>query len=385
VPEFGHVLEMLDRDDALELHEPLESRIWPEIEQGEDIVEVDYGRLFPAHPPTDRGQDDFEVFGDDWDLNEDSASDILEPRPAYKGAMGPPQWDVWAWYQPIHFFGPRWGIFIRESALVECARRIAAAYHPPVPASWRGPSLLAKATLRSAFAALFLHEAYHHKVESLALRLHVVEQRPIYPIYHKHVYRVTAGTDDQIEEGLANADSWYRLSGPPYKHWIGKSLVSSTRQYLEDSFDVAPPGYRNAMRLLRGDYEVEQQQLFTEVQEGASPKRAFPADFGIATHLNQGLFRVNQRIWTVVPVRGMSILPTHPAVAPLTTRKLERFIRTHGWNEVPKAGKGSHRKFRDSSGQMVVLPDSKDVSLAVLRSTAEALGLSMRELSTRAG
>ena len=385
MPDLARILDLLDRDDALELHEPLEGEVWPEIDEGEEVLEVDYGRLFPTRRPTDRGQQDFEVFGDEWDLTEDQASAILDQDSTPMGRAEPPEWDVWAWYQPIHFFGTDWGIFVKEAGLVECARRVAA-FVPRVATSWRGPSLLAKAGLRSAFVALFLHEQYHHKTESLALRMHVVERRPIYPAYHRNVYRVTAGTKDQIEEGLANADSWYRTGDDPYKMWTGRIVTASARQYLENSFAYAPPGYANAVRLLvKPDFEDEQQGLFTEVQERLSPKRHTPSEFGIATHLNHSLFRVTQRIWTVVPIGTQTILPTHPAVAPLATKKLERFIKREGWTEVPGAGKGSHRKFRDSYGRMVVLPDSKDVSLTVLRSTADALGLSMHELSALAG
>jgi predicted RNA binding protein YcfA (HicA-like mRNA interferase family) len=380
MPDLARILDLLERDDALHLAERLNEPSWPDIDENEAVFEVDYGRLFPTRRPTDRGQQDFELFGDDWELPEDQAGSVLE-GPNASGAGQPPEWDVWAWYQPIHFFGPDWGIFIRETGLAECARRIAA-FLPPGTGGWRGPSLLAKSVLRASFAALFLHEQYHHKTESLALRMHVVERRPIYPSYHRAVYRATAGTKNQIEEGLANADSWYRVGDDPYGRWTGATVTATTRRYLERSFSVAPPGYANAADLLgRADFEDEQQRLFTLVQEGLAPRRTTPSEFGIATHLNHSLFRVNQRIWTVVPAGARTMLPTHPGVAPLATRQLERFIKSEGWREVPGGGKGSHRKFRDVHGRMIVLPNSKDVSLTVLRTTAEALGLPLRDLT----
>ena len=279
-----------------------------------------------------------------------------------------------------HFFGPAWGIYIRETGLIECARRISRAL-PPGLATTYSRGVLAKAIVRAAFSALYLHEQYHHKTESAALRMHVVERRAIYPDYHRNVYRSTAGTKDQIEEGLANADSWYRITENAYTKWTGKTVTRATREYLERSFLTAPPGYANAAALLaKPDFEVEQQLLFSQVQEGFAPTRTTPSEFSIATHLNHSLFSISQRIWTIVPSGGRSILPSHPAIAPLTTSRLERLIKRNGWEEIPGAGKGSHRKFRNPDGRMIILPDTKDASRPVLKTTADALGVKVREL-----
>jgi predicted RNA binding protein YcfA (HicA-like mRNA interferase family) len=286
---------------------------------------------------------------------------------------------VWAWYQPIHYFGPDWGIYIRETGLMECARRIANCLPPGLVV--RSSATLGKAVIRAAFASLFLHEQYHHKTESAALRMHVIERRPIYPDYHRLAYRATAGTKDQIEEGLANADSWYRLTEAAYSKWTGRTVISTTKDYLARSFLVAPPGYANAADLLyRPDFEAEQQLLFSQVQEGVAPVRSTPSEFSIASHLNHSLFRVTQRIWTVVPAGARTILPTNPAIAPLSTSRLTRLMTRTGWSEVTGGGKGSHRKYRDDGGRVVVLPNSKDVSRPVLKSTADTLGLSISEL-----
>jgi predicted RNA binding protein YcfA (HicA-like mRNA interferase family) len=388
MPDVDQILGMLDRDQALELgpanlYEGA-AGAWPVIGGDETMLDVDYGRLFPGRRPGDRGQADFELYGDHWDLTDEDAASIADEIGLDPSESRFPEWDVWAWYQPIHFFGPDWGIYIRETGLIECAQRIARS----LPAGLRGAyrvSLLAKSLVRAAFSALFLHEQYHHKTESLALRLHVVERRPIYPAYHRLAYTATAGTRDQIEEGLANADSWERIDEDAYVRWTGLTVTRTAREYLARSFQTAPPGYANAARLLtKPDFDAEQQLLFTRVQEGLAPTRRATSDFGVATHLNQSLFRVSQRIWTIIPAGGRSILPTRPSIAPLKTARLERVIRHDGWEEVPGSGKGSHRKFRDSNGRMIILPKSKDVSMTVLKTTATALGVSVRRLSSLA-
>jgi predicted RNA binding protein YcfA (HicA-like mRNA interferase family) len=387
VPDLARILDMLERANALEIEtspaEPSDDdgeSAWPSIEADEAILEVDYGRLFPTRNPVDRGREDFEVYGDNWEISEDDAGTILDGIGGDPAESRAPEWDIWAWYQPIHFFGPTWGIYIRETGLIECARRIGRAL-PPGLATTYSRGVLAKAVVRAAFSALYLHEQYHHKTESAALRMHVVERRAIYPDYHRKVYRTTAGTKDQIEEGLANADAWYRITENAYTKWTGRTVTRATRDYLERSFLTAPPGYANAAALLgKDDFETEQQLLWSQVQEGLAPTRATPSEFGIATHLNHSLFGISQRIWTIVPAGGRSILPSHPAIAPLATSRLERLIKRNGWSEVAGAGKGSHRKFRHSDGRMIILPNTKDASRPVLKTTADALGVRVREL-----
>ena len=159
MPDLGRILDMLDRDDALELDAQADrpgdsgDSLWPTIEDGDEVLEVDYARLFPTSRPTDRGYDDFEVYGDEWFLSEDDVGEILGEVGRDPGESTPPGWDVWAWYQPIHYFGPDWGIYIREAGLMECARRIGRSLPPGL--AGRASPLLGKAVVRAAFAALF--------------------------------------------------------------------------------------------------------------------------------------------------------------------------------------------------------------------------------------
>ena len=396
MPDLARVLDLLERAGVLDLDEETVTdrpRDWPKVDEDEQALAIDFSRLFPSRRP-ERDGEDFELYGDQWEPTDDDLRWVLEDDGfavdwpaglAYDGGREPPQWDVWAWYQPIHYFGPDFGIYIKESALLECARRIRGQHGGAVPHG-RAGLLFAKACVRAAFATLYLHEQYHHKTESFALRLHVVQQRPVHPAYFWGVYKRTSGTDGQIEEGLANADSWFRMRTDPYRAWISHSVLHATLMYLEASFAVAPPGYRNAQRLLnRGAFDDEQHVLFAQVQEGSTkPGRKAFADFGIATHVNRGLFDIKQRIFTIVPRGTASALPVHPAILPLKTSTLERHITKTGWSPVKGGGKGSHSKYRDERGRMIVLPHAKDVSPGVLRTTAETLGLRPRELEALA-
>jgi hypothetical protein len=378
VPDIADIIGMLDRDGALHLDEDAsEYGPWPEPRRGEAIYPVDFDALAPDDRSTDESPG-LDVPGSLTDV-------ILSGEPGLRGRNNAvPSPDVLAWYQPIHFFANRWGIFIREAALVDLARDLAPQFQPFTYR--RSAAAHVAALLRAGFAFLFLHEQYHHKIESLAIRLHVVERRPVYPRFKLQVANALRGTDDDLQEALANADAWIRLGHRPYVRWFPADERRVIRNWMEDLFINSPPGYRLAGRYLSdAAFLSGENTLVSQVQEGrVTPSRQYPDDFGNATHLTQALFNLKQHIWTLVPVGQRPILPTLPGVFPLATVKLQRYIRRQGWTEVPGEGKGSHTKYR-KDGQMIVLPHSKDVTLPVLSSTARTLGYRPQELVELAG
>jgi len=370
--DLADILGFLDREGALEIGAA--PAVWPVLEADAEVFELDWSRLFPRRI-TDRGQQDWENFGNDgWTLPDDLYGRIageISASPSNTGSA--PGWDRCAWYQPIHFHGPAWGIFIYDECVVDAARVLYLLLRrPPLTAA------LTKALLRAGFATLFLHEQYHHKTESLGLRLHVVERHPRYVEYFRNVYLPASGSDDQIEEGLANADSYHRLSDYPYSEWLGKSLREATRSYLKASFALAPPGYRLAGNLTREvDFDALENKLKAQVQEARlAPLRSRVDEFGIATHLNQSMFSLRQNIWTIAAKGSAPLFPVRPGItAPLPRRDLEKYLRSEGYSEQKGRGRGSHRMYAKVGARSVVLPDSKDLSQVVLRNTAHALGL----------
>lgn len=352
---------------------------WPQIEEDEEVLELDWGRLFPRRVADRDG--DFELFGDqEWDPGQEVLSDLDGVLGAGEdGVAGPPGWDRCAWYQPIHFFGLDWGIFIYEHCIEEAARDIAC-FLPP----WATPSgQLRKSLLRSAFSTLFLHEQYHHKTESLGIRLHVSGRVGRYVPYFRSVYLPSRGSDDQLEEGLANADSYHRLTDKPYSTWTPKGVRRPVRDYLHTAFRLAPPGYRLAEDLIPPhEFDYAECELQTQVNEGTLSPTQDPADWALAPQMSRSLFTVAQPIWVVVKKGARPAMPVHPGVtAPLSSRDLSRALRKWGYTENTKRGKGSHTVFEAPGEPLVVLPHAKDLSPQVLRTTAKALGLdSVREL-----
>jgi predicted RNA binding protein YcfA (HicA-like mRNA interferase family) len=376
---------MLDRDGALHVGDDAD-------EYGSWSNSSDWGDVYAI---------DFDALGRDADTFE-NATLAPNPRGVHIGGQvvdavmsGPnrlrgrdnavPSADVLGWYQPIHFFASNWGIFIRESALIDLARDLAPYFAPFIDRRTLADHVAV--LIRAAFAFVFLHEHYHHKIESLAIRLHVVERRPVYPDYMEFSARLLAGTDEDTEEALAGADTYLRLATAPYSAWFKKDEREVVRLWMHDLFRNSPPGYRVAADILNsppGAFQYYEDRLAARVQEAVlTPERPFPADFSISTQLTRSLFNVKQSLWSIVPVGEEPILPMLPGALPLATSKLERYILKEGW-ELVAGGKGSHTKYRRNGAEMIVLPHAKDVSQVVLSSTAQTLGLTKRDLVERA-
>ncbi len=293
---------------------------WPSFNpQESERYRVSWDVLFPSRRRTTRdGNYEWDFDEDEWQLDVEGdfgrglEGALAAPPPTegeIRGMAATNRWDTCAWYQPVHSYGADWGIFIRQDCLLDQACRIARLVPKPV-----SPSLgLARALIRASTYSLFLHEQYHHKVESLGIRLEVVELRDIYASYSRLVYGSATGTDKQLEEALANASSYRRLPTDPYERWISPPIVKATRNYLKATFPYELPGYRQAalyldpFRLERGE-----NLLHSRVHEGTQTPSQPGSDWIIATRWIQSLFKVTDNIWAVVTPGGRRILPGHP-------------------------------------------------------------------------
>ena len=318
MPSDREIINLLRKYDALRLGESP----WPTYNSNEgERYRVDWESLFPKLRGWRQIEEEriWDIQNDrwnpEWDRNflgtlennlnrEEPTDDELEE--IGKNLL----WDVCAWYQPIHFFGEHWGIYIREDCVLQQATILSRFIQW---ADRRRGSLtgLAKCLIRASVYAFFLHEHYHHKIESLGLRLHVVDRKSCYLPYQAKVYNATKGKDAQLEEALANADTYYRLDTEPYKSWITDDVVAATWQYLKKRFPHDPPGYRMATHYLsKSDFDAGENLLHGQVHEATVTPMQHPNEWNVATRLTQSLFKVTDNIWVIVGLGGRSILPT---------------------------------------------------------------------------
>jgi hypothetical protein len=257
---------------------------------GNDIREVDVGRIIKPivrvrRTPNEEGgppDDDValtEEFPDDEELDGILDEILGSPERSHPEDFPPmdpklpDEIDAYAWYCPFHYYGADYGIYINKTGIHRVAIRLAQLL-PPLGSISRMNKRILKYQLRqAAFIYFFIHEHYHHKVESFCTRLELVENQPRFIPSHGSVYDSTFLSDDNLEEALANGEIVRRLKKErTYKNIFGTiwrgygfDLAEITVAYAKMRFSKAPGGYRRAVDF-EGRYGGFNQKLFETTQ-----------------------------------------------------------------------------------------------------------------------
>ncbi len=369
------IINMLDRDGALRLDAEEKS-----YSENEYPSEIDTDQLF---------------YGNEWDLSGDligeitgiagtGTNDAVRNRDWPEDIMRTDSgiWDLCAWYQPIHFFAYNWGIYIREDCLINLAKNISS-YVDKSAINILGSEVFSKSVLRAAFQVFYLHEHFHHKVESFGIRLHVSQGSPSkYLEYKQKVYRPNLYTDDCLEEALANADSYRRISDFTRTDPLLNQIKYGAKQYLKDTFKYDPPGYRKAQFYLgQEEFKNGLAILQCQINEGTLSIKQNHEDWFYATQMIHSLFNHRSSIYSVVKKGTRPILPSRIFPKPCSTDEMIKIYKAKGYHPIP-GGKGSHVKLRNSNGETMILPGNrKELSIGVLNSALKNLGYSIKDLS----
>lgn len=312
------IISVLGRDGALELETSSETK-QPRVSQGEVALEVDLGRLFPSKPSEQRERivvDDHGIFDDicgsagSYDGPHEDEEVIVPgewddtPEEEEQGI-----WDTCAWYQPFHFYGKSWGIFIREDCVVRNAFQIARRCDRNLP-HHMGRTQFAQAVIRASFAHFYFHEHFHHKVESLGMRMHVMLGKSAYVPYKSNVYRPNFLTNACLEEAMANADAYRRFKTAPYSAILTPAVVEATQRYLKRRFITSPPGYKMASKYFQSrQFQDGLNLLQGQIKEAKLAPVQAASDWEAAPQLTHSLFNFKSNIYTVVRSGAGSVLP----------------------------------------------------------------------------
>jgi hypothetical protein len=301
-------------------------------------------------------------------------------------------WDTCAWYQPLHFFGSDWGIFMREECLLKLAISIAKytdakAFNAEKSAAITNrvngntsPKLWgysdAEIFLRAAVVCVYLHEHYHHRVECLGIRLQVVTQSSLYVPYSKGIYRLAIGTDDLLEEALANASMFLRLSEHAYKKMLPESTRVGLKKKLKASFPYDPPGYRLAPKYLDQSSFNSGENLLQGFMRETLKNPIQPSwHWESAPRLTQSFLNIRSNIYTVVPKGQRPILSPHAMPLSCSKDQLIRVCISQGFRVLANRGAGSHTVMAKNGVRgIVTIPHRKDLSIGVIKNTLATIG-----------
>jgi predicted RNA binding protein YcfA (HicA-like mRNA interferase family) len=286
--------------------------------------------------------------------------------------------DALAWYLPLHYYGPDWGIFIKEIEVIRIAGLIKQRLGGGRP-DW----IETQELCRVALSALYLHEAFHHKIESFAIRLEISRLSPVYIQYDENVFKALLGTDGVLEEAIACSEMHTRLRKEKSFHGnVRYHVKTAALRFLEEWIPTLPPGYRRGLdRRLPDELGV----LMSQVAHGNPHPSQNPNDWAVASQMIRGLFNKNLVAHVVVPVGTSPVIPWLNAARylSLSTRRVERhIIREFGYVDTGR-GKGSHRHFHCQGRSPITLPANREsLSPVVQRQVAKALGYkNCRELA----
>lgn len=348
---------------------------WPQTQNEYDIYEIDWDRVLDLDPNLGNDSPFAQKRGDIEEIGRQIA-DIANQQPR----TVPPNVviDALAWYQPIHYFAQNWGIFITEKAVIEVAGRIASfSRRSPPESPLRLNEQVILRLIGLSLSILYFHEAFHHKVESLAIRLEVVRQEPVYIPYHDGVYVPHQNTDDQLEESLACTEMYRRLSEKRYRKGISVSSLELARDFVSSWIVTLPPGYRKGMHFVKdADFSSQINRLANQVDAATTKPTRSQSHWSTASHMFRGLFDVERVSHVIVPIGDRAILPwLSDGIYKLSVKRrdLEKFLRKSGCQQLA-GGKGSHAKYQTRDRKMVIVPAHDDLSALVLRSTAHTLG-----------
>lgn len=356
------------------------------LDEDRDLVlEVDWEYLV-APPEFDQVANDVGVQVGGWTegdlLGALGAARDRDHRDHMARRAQPEFWDECAWYQPMQQFGPAWGIYIRQDCLAPLAAEIGAF-------AWESPRTreTAEHLIRAAFFALFLHEHFHHKLEGFGIRLALADRATPdhWHQYDSAVYGPSWGTDDNLEEALANADAYRRLGDVPYNKVLPGHIRSALRRWMKWRFRyVDPPGYRMAQHYLTQDsFGAAAELLQTQVLEASLTPKSNPDHWHAGPHMLRSIFPITSDIYLIIPAGSAPALPVTGRPYTVSVLKTEKWLVKNGFTKLSGRGKGDHERYERPDGLQVGLDGgARELSRTIERSIAQQLGVSQREFRT---
>ncbi len=320
--------------------------------------------------------------------------------------------DAYATYLPIHFFfesgddlNCRWGIYISESGIARLAAELKSAFEQDEQSN-RLPSATDKRFfLNVAYEILLRHELFHFRIESFALNAELMLESALYVPYLMNVYSEDYGTDDCLEEALANAtvlesakitrifQEAYRIPG---KFW--DSIIASV------FFDKQPPGYRNYQfrlgdhRAWEGPYTNRSYgSWWGTVRKSRAPERQLAINYlcnlilvagGQQGHVLKPFFAFLPdnyflRAENLVPIHIVRTLNPEDSfirIAPPKHRIFARFLRELGFDEYRDRGDGDHALWKQEGFPFLTVNTHKgEVDWKSFKTSLKTLGITFRD------
>jgi hypothetical protein len=283
-----------------------------------------------------------------------------------------------AWYQPMHFYGGNWGIYVLKSGLEEIMQSVAS-YCSQIEMT-TNPKF--KSEIRfAAWQLLLLHEEFHHKVEMIAIRSAVASRNHSYRNYSHNVYSATKVSSPLScrEEALCDAYVFRNISKKLTKK-VSKEIKSASKEAWIDHMSSAVGPYAGSLNLIsKSSFSNTIHGLIDQVISGTVSPKASSLDWGVFPEFLNSLPNLKENTYLVEDLSSAANVGNSIFLA-LPTRKLQKVISMYGYSKSDE-GAGSHEKWKKAGSPFIILTNSREQRISVIKSTAKTLGMNVDELA----
>lgn len=226
---------------------------------------------------------------------------------------------------------------------------------------------------------LYGHEIFHHRVECFATRLELTHRKRIFLNAFSGEYTRSFGTDDCLEEALANASGYRRVK----KHFVvrSKRLKGAVLAALAEYIKCCPPGYRRGLDYIGDDEFNAGLRNFAERNQNiAFPHlKAVDANTWLCfPHAFDGIANVASKVsWMIA--KNSELAKRHVAhVRYLSYRQLAEKLQRYANCVLVRQAKGSHEMWSNPQGKPFVVPrHARDLSDGTIRQIIRDAGVNM--------
>ena len=293
----------------------------------------------------------------------------------------PPDIHVIAWYQPIHFYGENWGVYILKSGLQEIMESIASRCSKSERLS--NPNF-ARDIKYASWIFIQLHEEFHHKVELFAIRSAAMSGVHKYRSYKRDVFSATRMSSPLScrEEALCDAFAIRNISKKLYGK-VSKEVANAAKSTLKIHMKSAMGPYSKSLDF-EGKIEFSQgvSDLVDQIVEGKIVPTKKNIEINLFPEQLKSLNSLSQNSYVVDDLSNINSLGKSILLA-LPKRKLVKVVSKHGYHKSDE-GDGSHEKWKKDGAPFVILTNAREQSIKVIRSTGKTLGMSVEQLAQEA-
>lgn len=228
-----------------------------------------------------------------------------------------------------------------------------------------------------AHVVLRLHEQFHHKVESAAIRLEIIGQRERYLPYDQNVYMPLLATNsrDLLEEAVANA--WMFKKRLTDADGVDTDVREGLEKYLRWWIPQLPGAYARGIEIAEAGIERHQFRLTGQVDEGVVDPDRPDDQWTTVTHLHDPMHSRRSPHYIVVPKGQVPYLPYSDASKglALTAREIGKLLETLGWKR-SETNRGRHPvKYVKAGCSPIPVPAHRgSLAKGTMESIAEAAG-----------